>query len=152
MKEVPISAYQETSGLCYFARMLDKVRKFAAGVLREDFHENLGAKGKLDGMLCDFLQVDHAKLTERTLQGGSDEDIFDWCQETGRQLSEIDKKVWNAFASKLGWNDYVTPFLEEYKAGSGFADRPDIQTMFEYYEFDEGRKSVVCHRTLSLDL
>ena len=137
MGSPPRSAYDEVGGLCYFPRMLDKIRRFDADDLRADFHENLG-KG-LDGTLCEFLHVDYAALRERTLAGGLDEDVLAWCNEKGRALNRSDLLCWNAYATKLGWNDHVSATLERRKAESGLAD--EIQTMTEYFEFDEGRKS-----------
>ncbi|MBC2600514.1 DUF5069 domain-containing protein [Puniceicoccus vermicola] len=135
----PISAYQEVCGMKYFPRMLDKIRKYAAGELREDFHHHLGIG--LDGRTCQFLRIDYQKLKEKTLAGGSDEEIFQWCDENGRQLDENDKIIWNGFVSKIGWKDQVTESLIERKKSSGLEDRDEIQTMVEYFEYDEGRKS-----------
>ncbi len=36
MQQTPISAFEATSGMLYFARMLDKIHKHAAGELRDD--------------------------------------------------------------------------------------------------------------------
>jgi gluconokinase len=73
------------------------------------------------------------------LAGGTDEEIFAWCQQHGRGLNEIDLLVWNAFASKRGWRDEATVNLDKNKADSGLAHRTDLQTFFDYYEVDEGR-------------
>jgi hypothetical protein len=48
--------------------------------------------------------------------------------------------VWNGFVSKLGWNDFVTPVLEEHKQKCGITDRTDIVTMPEFIDFDEKRR------------
>jgi hypothetical protein len=61
-----------------------------------------------------FLRVNYADLRERVLQGGTDEEILEWCFEKGRPLNEGDL-IWNGFASKLGWNDFATPMLERQK-------------------------------------
>lgn len=137
--ETPISGYIETDGMIYFARMLDKVRKFEAGTLREDFHQNIGVS--LDGRCCQFLRIDYIDLRERTLAGGSDEEILKWCMENGRHLDENDLQIWNAFVRKLGWNDRVSELLEERKRSSGLENKTAIQTMIEYFEYDEGRKN-----------
>ncbi len=47
--------------------------------------------------------------------------------------------VWNGFISKLGWNDFATPFLEETKEKLGIADRTDIVTIPGLIDFDEQR-------------
>jgi gluconokinase len=136
----PISAYQETCGLIYFARMLDRIRKHARGQLRPDFHENLG--GGFDAMMTDYLRIDYATLRERVLGGCSDEEMLDWCFETGRRLNEQDILIWNDFLRKRGWNDAGTAILVSRKQEAGLAHRDDIQTMLHFFEVDEGRAPV----------
>jgi len=134
----PRSAYDKTSGLLYFARMLDKMRLQARGALRSDFHTNLG-KGA-DQWCVSFLRVDYAALKSRVLEGGTDEEILEWCQAQGRRLNDVDVMVWNQFVSKLGWNDFASGRVAALKAESGLAQRDDIQTMLQYFEVDEGRR------------
>ena len=134
---VPCSPFDETGGLKYFPRMLAKIRLHAQGKLWEDLHANLG-KGQ-DGWCAEFLHVNYEDLRARVLQGGTDEEILQWCQEQGRPLNDTDIFVWNAFATKLGWNDRVSAILTKRKAESGLAHRDDIQTMAHYIDADEGR-------------
>jgi hypothetical protein len=138
MKTPPLSAYQETLGMIYFSRMLDKIRLHAAGNLREDFCDNLGSG--FDSRCTNYLRVDYATLVDRVLAGGTDEEILKWCFETGRELSEGDIYIWNQYLSKVGWQDGVTEILTRRKKESGFENRDEIQTMLEYFEYDEGRK------------
>lgn len=123
--------------MLYFARMLDKIRKYAASDLREDFHKNRGQA--LDERCCKYMQINYNDLVDRTLEGGSDEAIFDWCMENGRQLSEVDIYIWNEYSRKIGWNDNRSEMLKTYKADSGLSERDDIITMFAYMDADEGR-------------
>ena len=139
MKSVPLSAYQETLGMIYFARMLNKIRLNAAGDLREDFCDNLGSG--LDGRCAGFLRVDYVDLVARVLVGGSDEEILRWCYEAGRELDEGDLFIWNHYLKKVGWNDATSDILVRRKRESGLEGRDEIQTMAEYFEYDEGRKS-----------
>ena len=139
MKTAPLSAYQETLGMIYFARMLDKIRQNAAGTLREDFCDNLGSG--FDGRCADFLRVNYADLAARVLQGGSDEEILKWCFETGRELNEGDIFIWNNYLKKVGWKDAVSEILARRKKESGLEGCDEIETMLEYFEYDEGRKS-----------
>ena len=134
----PCSAYEKTRGMMYFPRMLSKIRLFASGELRPDFHANMGKGG--DGWCLSFLRVEYAPLRQRVLAGATDEEVFDWCAANGRELNDTDLLVWNSFIAKLGWNDLATPRLRTYKEGSGLAERDDIQTIAEYFEVDEGRK------------
>lgn len=139
MKSTPLSAYQEVLGMIYFARMLSKIRLNAAGILREDFCQNLGSG--FDARCVNFLRVSYPSLVDRTLQGGADGEILQWCFETGRELSEGDIYIWNQFLKSVGWRDGVTETLTRRKMESGLADRDEIVTMLEYFEYDEGRKS-----------
>ena len=123
----------------YFPRMLDKIRLHAHGELHEDYHKNLGVPRTLDGACCNFLRVDYSDLLERVLQGGTDEEILEWCFQSGRGPNEGDVFVWNAFVSKLGWRDSFTSVLEKRKKKHRIAGRTEILTMADLIDFDEGR-------------
>jgi gluconokinase len=138
MKSPPISAYQETLGMMYFSRMLDKIRLAATENLRDDFCDNLGSG--FDGRCVNFLRVNYEKLKIRTLEGGKDEEILQWCFEVGRELSEGDIYIWNQFLKSAGWRDGLSEILTRRKVESGLAGHDDIMTMLEYFEYDEGRK------------
>lgn len=134
---LPCSPLHEVGGLKYLPRLLGKIRLHADGKLWDELHNNLG-KG-FDLWLVDFMHIDYEALQQRTLAGGSDEEILTWCEENGRPLNEMDRKVWNAYVAKIGWNDHLTETLIRRKAESGFSDRDDIQTMCQYIDADEGR-------------
>ncbi len=141
---VPESAFNgtkatEKSEMVYFARMLSKIRAYEAGTLREDFHDNLGIFA--DAWCSDFLLVPYEDIKKRTLEGGTNEEILEWCFEKGRRLTDNDLMIFNGFISKLGWNDFVSETLQKRKEEIGLGDRDDIQTMPELFEYDEGRKS-----------
>jgi gluconokinase len=137
MSQRPISAFVKVGGMYFFARTLDKIRKHARGDLHPEHHEFIG-KG-FDGRLCRFMRIEYDALKARVLAGGSDEEIFAWCQQHGRGLDDVDLLIWNGFAAKRGWRDEATPGLEKNKADSGLAHRADLTTFFDYYEVDEGR-------------
>jgi len=139
MMSTPESAYTKTGGLLSFARMLSKIRLHAEGRLREDFHANLGRFG--DAWCCGFLHVEYEALRARVLEGGTNEEILEWCQGHGRALNETDILIWNHFITTLGRHDFATPSLRKLKAENGLADRDEIQTMIEFFEYDEGRKA-----------
>jgi gluconokinase len=138
MKSVPRSAYDETLGMIYFARMLDKIRLHAAGNLREDFQENLGEG--MDGRCVKFLRVGYDQLKERVLAGGTDEEILHWCFSTGRELDDNDLLIWNDHMKKRAWRDAASESLTQRKKEAGLEHRDDIVTMLEFMEVDEGRK------------
>ena len=141
MKHTPISPFVAVGGLPYFARMLDKIRKLARGELREDYLEWIG-KG-FDGRCSRFLGLDYEAIKARTLAGGTDEEIFAWCRQNGRKLTDEDIVIWSTFARKRGWRDDGSETLEKHKAASGLAHRTDLVTFFDYYEADEGRAPAV---------
>jgi gluconokinase len=136
----PKSPKETIHGMMYLPRMLDKIRLHARGELHEDYHKNLGAQRAADGACCNFLRVNYDDLRERVLQGGTDQEILEWCFENGRRLNEGDIMIWNGFSSKLGWNDFATPRLERVKKKHGISDRDDIVTIPDLIDFDEGRK------------
>ena len=141
MSTYPKSPKEMTKGMMYFPRMLDKIRLHARGELSADYYPNLGATKAADGACCNFLRVNYADLRERVLQGGTDEEILEWCFERGRRLNNGDLMIWNSFNAKLGWNDFATPRLEREKQKRGIIDRADIVTISDLIDFDEGRKS-----------
>ena len=135
---VPCSPLNQVCGLVYFPRMLAKIRLEAEGKLWEDLRANLG-KGQ-DASCVEYFHLTYESLRERVLQGGSDEEIFEWCETNGRSLNETDKQIWNSFVAKLGWNDHISAILTRRKAESGLSHRDDIVTMPHYIDVDEGRE------------
>jgi len=131
------SPHVKTGGICYFARMLDKIRVHARGELPKDYQPNLG--GGFDERCIAFLWIEYPALVDRVKQGGSDEEILEWAFGQGRKPSEEEIEVWNEFMRKRGWDDEATERLEQRKAESGFPGRSDIQTFFDYIDMDEGR-------------
>ncbi len=137
----PRSAFDSIGPLVYFPRMLDKIRLHAAGELPAEYHAFLG--DGFDGRLCRFLRLDYAAVRQRTLAGGTDEEIFAWAKENGRDLTDEDLAIWSKCAVKFGWRDEdngATGRLEMHKANSGLAHREDIVTFFDFYEVDEKRR------------
>jgi len=119
--------------------MLDKIRLHARGELSDDYIPWLG-KG-FDGRCLRYLRVAYGALVERVLQGGSDEEILQWCFSQGRELSEEDITIWSDFLRKRGLRDSpaVLVDLEESKQQSGLGHRADLDTYFSYNDADEGR-------------
>lgn len=133
------SIYHQVGSLVYFGRMIDKIRLHAAGSLPADYVENLGIG--FDGRCCNFLGVDYSALRDRTLGGGTDDEIMAWCGEVGTARTDEEREVWNGFMMKRGWRDEANPRLQQRIKESGFEGKP-IETMFDYIEFDEGRDPV----------
>jgi len=131
------SPHEKVGTLVYFGRMLDKIRLHAAGQLPADYIPNLG--DGFDKACIQLLGHTYDAVVARVKQGGSDEEILAWCREQGRPLIDQDMYVWNEFMRKRGWNDSGSERLQQRKAEGGAADRDDIQTFFDYIDFDEGR-------------
>jgi gluconokinase len=138
--QAPKSFHEKTGGMIYFPRMLDKMRLFAKGELREDCHANLGAVGRADWLCCHYLRVDYEALKKRVFDGGTDEEILEWCFATGRRLDETDLLIWNEFLRKRGWNDDASGRLATWKQESGHTHRADLMTIPDYTDVLEGRK------------
>ena len=131
------SPHLKTGGIVYFARMVDKVRLHSVSQLPEEYHANLG--GGFDGFCCQFLWIDYPALVARVKEGGTDEEILAWAVQRGHQPNEQDILVWNEFMRKRGWNDEASSRLALRKEESGFPERADIVTFFDYIDMDEGR-------------
>jgi gluconokinase len=100
----PCSDYCETKGLIYFARMLDKIRLHAAEELPSDYFVGVDEPTAFDSRCTRFLGIDYDQLAKRTLEGGSDEEILEWCFAQGRRPSEEEIEIWS-FLAKRGWRD-----------------------------------------------
>jgi gluconokinase len=137
------SPYAKVGRLVFFGRMLDKIRLHATGRLPADYAANLGdAKpGFFDGRCCRFLGVPYAGVRERTLAGGTDEEILAWCQAHGAPRTDEECEIWNRFMSKIGWRDDRTDLVRRRIVECGLTGKP-IETMFDLIEFDEGRDPV----------
>jgi Domain of unknown function (DUF5069) len=117
--------------------MLAKIRTHARGELPPDYQPNLG-KG-FDKSCVNFLRVNYNELVERVKQGGSDEELLEWCFSQGHRPSAEEIFVWDEFMRKRGWNDELTEILLRRKKESGMSDRDEIKTMFDFIDADEGR-------------
>ena len=127
----------KVGGIVHFGRMLDKIRAHGKGELPADYQPNLG-KG-FDGRCVNLLGVDYNRLVECVKQGGTDEEVLQWCFNAGRKPSEEEIYVWSEFMRKFGWNDQGSEILKRRKKEAGMSDRADIETMFGFIDADEGR-------------
>src|SRR4029453_9103470 len=125
--QTPCNDHIETKGLIYFARMLDKIRLHAAGRLEPGYFVGVEDSTFFDARCTRFLGVNYDELVDRTLQGGSDEEILEWCFARGRKPSEEEISIWNAFLRKRGWRDDASEELAESKKDAGFGNRAEIQ-------------------------
>jgi gluconokinase len=137
--QTPVTDYKKTKGLIYFARMLDKIRLHAAGNLPPDYFVGMEDPTFFDSRCTRFLGVDYDELAKRTLEGGSDEEILEWCFAKGKRPSDEEIAIWNAFLAKRGWRDEASDDLMEAKKRVGLGDRGDIQTWIDLHDAEEGR-------------
>ena len=137
--QTPVTDYKKTQGLIYFARMLDKIRLHAAGKLEAGYFVGVEDPTLFDSRCVRFLGVDYDELTKRTLEGGTDEEILEWCFERGRKPSEEEIEIWNAFLAKRGWRDEGSQELMDAKKRAGWEKRDDIQTWVDLHDAEEGR-------------
>ena len=134
------SPAEKVGGLVHFGRMLDKIRLHARGDLPEDYQPNLG-KG-FDAKCCAFLHLDYAEVAKRVNDGATDAEMLDWAFTAGRRPSDDEITMWNEFMRKFGWRDHAAEILERRKREAGMEDRAEIETMFQFIDADEGRKTV----------
>ena len=142
MPHVPglLSPYDRTGGMVYFPRMLSKIRLHAEGRLPQDYVDFLGAKENTFDWRCSlFLGVDYSAVVERTLQGGSDEEVLEWAFLNGRRPTPQDIDLWNGFMTKRGWKDEASERLRFRCEEAGFGPETGIETMFQFLDRDEGR-------------
>lgn len=136
------SARHLTGGIVIFARILDKIRLHASGQLPEGYHLGfMEGNRTFDDRVCRFLGVDFKALTSRTLQGGTDEEILEWCCTQGRRPDAEQIEVWNGFMMKRGWRDNGSDDLLQQKEESGLAERDDLATYFDLMDVEEGYAS-----------
>ena len=137
-EQLPRSPYDALDGLVYFPRMLDKIRLHAAGRLPQAYHEFLG--DGFDGRCVRFLRVDYAALRKRVLEGGTNEQIFEWCRAQGYRPTAEEIETWSGFLAKRGWRDAARERIVFRLQEAGLQARAaEAVTMFDFIDLDEGR-------------
>ena len=129
-------------GIAVFGRILDKIRYFAReGSLPEGYHLGfIEGSRTFDDRVCRFLGVSFEALTQRTLEGGSDEEVLEWCFQNGRKPDAEQIEIWNGFMNKRGWRDAASNGLQKQKEEAGLGNRDDIVVFFDLMDVEEGRK------------
>ena len=133
----PASPNDEVSGYVYFARLCSKIRLQNSGNLNPEFLPNMG-KG-MDIWTCQFLHVDYEGIREIITSGASDQEALEWCWENGKHSTDYELEWWNSFMRNRCFRDDLSEVLVGRKKESGWEDRDDIQTMFDYLDADDGR-------------
>jgi gluconokinase len=134
------SPYAKVGRLVYFGRMVDKIRLHGAGKLPAEYAANLG-EGRpnlFDARCCRFLRVTYKDVVERTMAGGTDNEILEWAHEKGGPRSDDDCLIWNGHMTRLGWRDETSQRLQQRVREYGLEGR-SIETFFDMIDVDEGR-------------
>ena len=129
------------NGIAVFGRILDKIRYDAReGRLPEGYHLGFmeGAR-TFDDRVCRFLGVSFEDLTRRTVAGGEDAEILEWCFQNGRHPDSEQIEIWNGFMNKRGWRDTAAGGLQKQKEDAGLGHRDDIKVFFDLMDVEEGR-------------
>lgn len=141
----PFRSPRETvGGIFVFGRILDKIRLNAKeGKLPDGYHLGfIPGSRTFDDRVCQFLGVDFEALSARTLEGGTDEEILEWCfQTSGRKPTAEQIEIWNGFMFKRGWRDAASGGLQKQKEEAGLGQRDDLLTFFDLMDAEEGRTS-----------
>lgn len=134
------SPREQVGGIYVFARILDKIRLHARGELPEGYHVGIIlGKRTFDDRVCRLLGVDFDALAKRVVQGGSDEEVLEWCFQNGRRPDAEQIDIWNGFMFKRGWRDSASSGFIELRAEAGLGHREDLQTFFDLMDVEEGR-------------
>lgn len=124
-----------------FGRILDKIRLNAKdGKLPEGYHLGyMPGNRTFDERVCRFLGVDFNALSKRTLEGGTDEEILEWCCQNGNRPTAEQIEIWNGFMHKRGWRDAASAGLVKQREEAGLGQREDLVTFFDVMDVEEGR-------------
>ncbi len=128
-------------GIFVFGRILDKIRLHAQGKLPEGYHVGpMEGNRTFDERVCQLLAVDFDALTARVLQGGTDEEVLEWCFRNGCKPDAEHIEIWNGFMFKRGWRDAATAGLVKQREEAGLGQREDLVTFFDVMDAEEGRQ------------
>ena len=122
-----------------FGRILDKIRLNAKEGLPPGYHLGIiDGKRTFDDRVCRLLGVSFEDLSRRTLEGGSDEEILEWCFANGRKPDAEQIELFNGFMQKRGWRDAATAGLMPQRPEAGPGHREHLVTFFDLMDVEEG--------------
>ena len=96
--QYPRSPKEEINGLCFLARLIDKVRMRNAGQIQDYNYLTIG----FDKYLLDKLEIQGTDLEKRVLAGGTDEEIANWVKAKSKALTDEEKAEWNNMVLTFG--------------------------------------------------
>jgi len=140
--QYPRSPKEEVNGLCFLARLIDKVRMRNAGQIQDYNYLTAG----FDKYLLDKLEIQGENFEKRVLQGGTDEEIANWVQANSKALTDEEKAEWNNMVLTFGPKaEMAQKAFDRNKAaladkrGVSVDDLSHITTWCGLIEHDEGR-------------
>src|SRR6187402_1682207 len=111
--QFPCSDYVETRGVFFFARMVDKIRLHAQGLLPPDYNVGFNDPTSFDARFCRFWEVDFEEARTKALETANNEEVFDHCFRNRSKPNDEQVLVWNQFVIKRGWRDGNTGVEDE---------------------------------------
>ena len=137
----PLRSPRDTvGGIMVFGRILDKIRLHARGALPEGYHLGIIAgKRTFDDRVCRLLGVGFESLSRRVAEGGSDEELREWCFQHGRRPDAEQIELFHGFMMKRGWRDAASEGLAQQRREAGLGHREDLVTFFDLMDTEEGR-------------
>ena len=140
--QYPRSPKEQINGLCFLARLIDKIRMRNAGQIQDYNYLTVG----FDKYLLDKLEIQGVDFEKRVLQGGTDSEIADWVKANSKALTDEEKAEWNNMVLTFGPKaemaqkafDRNKAALAE-KRGVSVEELSHITTWTGLIEHDEGR-------------
>lgn len=132
------SPYATVGGIVHFGRMLDKIRLHQENRLPESWVGGLGLANGFDGLCCRFLGIEYAELQTQVPSSKDDDSLLAWAFARGRQPSEEEILIWNAYMVKRSWRDAYSERLKFRLEEAGLPASAAL-TMFDFIDLDEGR-------------
>jgi hypothetical protein len=140
--QYPRSPKEQINGLCFLARLIDKIRMRNAGQIQDYNYLTVG----FDKYLLDKLEIQGVDFEKRVLQGGTDAEIADWVKANSKALTDEEKAEWNNMVLTFGPKaemaqkafDRNKAALAE-KRGVSVEELSHITTWYDLIEHDEDR-------------
>lgn len=129
---------RSVAGVCYWARVIDKIRLHRDGELPEEYCGVLGHKLGTDGQFLGHFGVTFEQVTEAVLSK-DDTALADWL-EVAVEDFPAKKEAWNELAPELGKDGTAMARAFKYAVRKYFPDNKPpagVGTIFELIDFDE---------------
>jgi hypothetical protein len=91
----------------------------------------------MDLWTCQFLGVPYDGLATVVREGAGNEEALAWAREHGASRPDCERDWWIAYMHTIGFRVHLVDRLRQRITESGFEDRDDIRTMFDYIDADD---------------